>query len=372
MYPQPDYTRLRDPNRFSVSLAGCYQGYLDLTGIPIREYFLDANSCAEMYRQGRVLARKMFGPDLNIAGLSTPYIAYGHISGLGARLTFPEGGEAAVAPLYDSLQEGIKALRKPVDFASSGMAPFYVEFHRTLQAAFPGERVGFAYSNNGPITTACLLRGQDFLMDLYDHPDQVGEFLRLLVDSMLKFHAWKTAYLGNRRAVSPSGGSLADDLASLVPPDMWKSVVLPAWNRWFEGVTTGRRSAHCENLSPRHLRHLETIGLSSYDPCISAQLNPRIIRDACRVPFAWTLVNFHLFNMDQQDVEDCVFQAAAYNAEGVGTALESGMCNPETVAKVRALVRAGQEVQRLVKAGVARADIGARASAVGRKKFWPD
>jgi len=40
----------------------------------------------------------------------------------------------------------------------------------------------------GPLTSAVLMRGQDFIYDVYDEPEKAKRFLALLTDSIVGFH----------------------------------------------------------------------------------------------------------------------------------------------------------------------------------------
>jgi hypothetical protein len=312
----------------------------------------------------------MFGDEVGLPGPATPPISYGHPNGLGAALMFPEGGEVAVEHIFaSSLDQAIKALERKIDYAAAGMAPFYLEFREKMQAAFPEETVGFSYSSEGPLTTAYELRGDAFFLDPFDQPDKTREFLRRLTDSILDFHRFQSAVHGVE-PVSAAGAGLCDDIGSMIPPRMWDRFVLPYWEQYFNGKTTGRRYAHVEDLRPAQLRYLEKIGLWFYDPSISPQLTPRIITEQCRIPFGWRLGSFHYRNLDCDDVRDFVFQAVADGASRVSSIVEGSMCTPETAAKVKAFIAAGKEVKRLLDEGCPRAEIGTYVSATGKRKFW--
>ena len=350
-------------------MGSAYTALLDITKTPIREFNLDPNAGIDVYRRGRPMLREMFGPDVGLPALSIPAVSYGHVNGLGADLTFPDDGEVVPTRLYSSLEEGIAALQQPVAFASAGMAPFYIEYRHALQAAFPDEPVGFSYGAEGPVTTAYLLRGADFLLDIMDTPDRAAEFLGLVIRSTLSFRAFCCKVL-DALLVNPDGMGLCDDIASMVPPTLFPSLVLPYWEQHYRGMTTGKRHAHVEDLSPDHLPYLETIGLSRYDPSISPKLNPRIIAERCRVPFDWRLGNFHYWNLTVEEVRDFVFQAVADGASGVHTYVAHGMSNEETVPKVHAFIDAAKETARMFERGASREDIAQCVSEAGRKKFW--
>lgn len=369
MSDKPDYTTARTNAGFSWSVAGTQGALRELTGVPIREFNLEPEACIDAYRRGRPLLREMFGEEVRAPGVSTPAVSYGHPNTLGAELVFPEGGEVGVKPLYSSLTEAIDALGRPVDFLSQGMAPFFMEFRETLRAAFPDESVGLSFGGEGPITSAYVLRGEGFYMDVMDDLPLTVTFLEAVVDSVQRYHE-ATCALDDRPAMSPSGSGMCDDCASFIQPRLWPELVLPAWERYYRGRTTGRRTAHVENLVAEHLPFLEDIGLSHFDPSISPQLTPPIIAEHCRVPFLWRLGSFHYTEMTTQDVEDFVHQAAADGANSVVTYVAEGMCNEDGVQKVHAFIRAGKHAKTLVEEGRSREDIGQLVSAEGRQKLW--
>jgi hypothetical protein len=163
---------------------------------------------------------------------------------------------------------------------------------------------------------------------------------------------------------------MADDIAAMVPARLFEEFVIPYWDQYYRGLTTGARSAHVEDLRPEQLPFLERIGLSQYDPSISPKLNPRLIRDGCRVPFAWRLESFHYPTLTPQDVTDWVFQAVADGASSVFTSIDGIVCRTENVPKVMAFIAAAREAKRILKAGGSRVEIGRLVSAAGRAKFW--
>lgn len=366
---RPDYTTAREQAGFHWAAAGSAGALIQLTGIPIREFNLNPKACIEVYRKGWPLHRELFGTEVGLPEPGIPEISYGHVNALGSELIFPEGGEVGQTHIYESLADGIEALRRPVDFARAGRAPFYLDFYRQIQVAFPGRKIRFPWKMEGPVTTAWELRGDGFFTDLFDNPVGVREFLRLVTDSILEFHRFRCSVDGTR-AGNPTGAGLADDVASMVPPALWRELVLPYWEQYYCGQTTGRRSAHVEDLRPPQLPFLEEIGLASYDPSISPKLNPALIASACRVPFDWRLGGFHYERLTVREVEDVVYLAAADGASRVTTHTEECMCTPATAEKVKIFVRAAKRIQQELSRGITRSEIRDWVSASGRQKLW--
>lgn len=369
MYTRPDYETARAHAGFGWSVGGSQGALRELTQTPIRDFNLDPKACADCFRRGRPLLREMFGEKVGMPGISTPAVSYGHPNCLGSELLFPEGGEVAHTHLYSSLEQGIKALQEPVDWANAGMAPFFLDFRQQLQEAFPGETVGLSFGAEGPLTTAYELRGDGFFTDIYDSPALAKKFLQVMVASTLDFLRWEVG-IGGATLPNPTGNGMCDDIASFIPPQLWPEFVLPYWDQYYNGVTTGKRSAHVEDLNDRQLPYLEDIGLSSFDPSISPKLTPPILLEHSRVPFVWRLGCFHYREMDEQEVEDFVFMSAADGASGVTTVIAETMCTEAGAAKVQAFIRAGEETKTLLDSGCSREELRQRASASGREKLW--
>ncbi len=369
MFTVPDYTKARAQAGFTWQVSSSQSFMRGLSDVPIRDFYLEVEACAEAYRVGRKRQEEIFGDVVPRLGLATPHISYGHVNCLGSELLFPEGGEVGHTHIYNSLAEGIKALKQSVDWLSAGMAPYYLRFRERLQELFPGESVSWGFGSEGPLTTAYELRGEGFFMDIYDEPALAKEFLGLIVQSVLDYERVRAA-LHNNPFPHPHSGGMADDIASFIPPRLYPEFVLPFWEQYFQGVTTGIRTAHVEDLRPEQLPFLEAIGLSHYDPSISPRLTPKIIAERCRVPFTWRLESFHMEEMEEQEIEDFVFIAAADGASAVSFILGADTCDEASIRKTFAFIRAAKEAKQLLEEGMSREQLRERASEAGRTKLW--
>ena len=369
MSQKPDYQTLRRDVEFKWSVSVATDAILKLLDIPKRDFYLDHKAAIQAYRKGRPLARRIFGPDVTLPSVFTPRIFYGFSNALGSKLTFPDNAEAGQSHIYISLADGIAALQNPVDFSKAGMAPHYLDYRQKLFEAFPDEPVGYGLSAEGPLTTAYELRGQDFFTDIFDQPELALEFLKLSTEGLIRYNHW-TRSLHDVPPLSPDGTHLKDDLSSLVPARMWDQFVMPFWEQYFGGLTTGRRSAHVENLRAEQLKFLEDIGLVHYDPSVSPLLNPRIIAENCRVPFVWKMFSFQYRGLNCRDVQDVVFQAVADGASGVATVYEASFCDEQAMEKIGAFVQAAKKAQQMLSQGADREQIGQSVNPAGKEKLW--
>lgn len=369
---RPDYATARSAAGFEWAVGGSVYVLLELTGISLKEFFLEPEAGIRAYREGLPRMRELLGPDVAMPAPATPAISYGHVNTLGARLIFPENSEVGHTHIYGSLREGLAALRRPIDFAAAGMMPFYLDYHRKMSAAFPDRPVGFGFAKvEGPLTTAWELRGEGFFTDIFDSPGEAGEFLGLVVENSLEFHRFAAGLFG-RPAVDPAGGGMTDDIAAMIPHRLWPDFVLPWWERYYRGITSGTRSAHVEDLVPPQLPFLEEVGLSYFDPSISERLNPRLIAGGCRVPFGWRLGCQYYRDLEPGDMADFVFQAAADGASRVFTHVTGLLLAPSELEKVRAFIEAGKEAKKMFDRGAPRSEAARLVSPAGRRKFWQE
>ncbi len=328
--------------------------YAALAGIRFDRTFREVDAIIEAYASGEPKARALFGAEVRYGGPTWSGISYGHVNCLGAPLFFPPESEVAHRPIYDSLEQGIQALDREVDWASAGMMPFYLDLWEQLQAAFPGHEIPFGgYGYEGPITTAWELRGHGFFTDLYDAPERCRDFLMLVTDSIIDYAAFIRSLNGQPAFLETRVG-LYDDVASLIHPDMWPDVVLPHHERFFARQTSGPRHAHIENLTVEHLSHLDALRLDSYDPSVSTRIEPRDVRDRCQVPFLWRLTSMQVRDMTAQEIRRFVFKSIAEGASGVFCTLSRTMIDPEPVSKVHTFMDAAKQVGQLLQAGVPR------------------
>ena len=359
----PDYRTARAEAGFSWRVSSSQYTLMGMLGWGPPDILRDPERCIELYRRGRPIAARRLPEEFGETAISTPAISYGHANGLGCPLRFPEEqGEVGVVHAYEdvSLEETIEAASADYDWATLGEAPYYIDYYRELQDAFPGENVGFAFGKEGPVTTAYELRGDQLFYDLMLEPEKTRRLFVALAESAVSFERFRERVMhGEPQGPNPEGGGMCDDVAAMVPADRFEDLVLPAWDRYYRGMTTGRRSMHVEDLRREQLRFVQAIGVSSYDPSVSPKLTPRVIADEIEVPFGWRLNCTHYPQRDCAAVREWVFHAVADGASSVFTAVSATMCEEWTLAKVRAFIAAATEAEEQLEAGRPRAQVSA-------------
>lgn len=370
MPESPAYDRLRSDFPFTWYVGAGYYALLDMIPeIGLKDINLDPEAMIELYRTGMPMFEERFDDRVQRPGYTTPAISYAHINGLGIDLVFPEGGEVNYEHTGWSLDTLIEILQDPIDWAAQGKMPFYLDYRDRMREAFPGTAISIALGYEGPMTTAYELRDTDIFTDVYDESEKFKEFLELTTESIVDFARFRRA-LEDHPQIDPSGTGMCDDIASMFAPEQWPEFVLPYMHQYYDGLTTGQRSAHIEDLRPEHLHYLEDLRLVKFDPSISPKISPPDLRDRCRVPFGWRLGSFHYRTMDETDVRDWVFKAVADGASYVFTHVSNGMTGEEGVKKINAFMEAAEIVETMLEGGAKREDLIVEVSERGKKRFW--
>jgi len=283
-----------------------------ISGITDHQFYTNPELCIKAWKDAIPTINEYFGDYAQLLTLTkkptAPGLSYGHLVSLGAPLKLPtEDGEPNVLPFAEDIDEAIEIMKskKNVDFGNNDTFRYYVKMNAALQKAFPGIEIAPAsgYGYEGVITSAVLMRGQDFLCDIYDEPEKAHEFLQLMSESIIEFKKFI-----NRVNGQPERSRymwLCDDFASLITPSLWPEFVVPYWNHYFDNLSVegSRRTVHCENTHPTQLRYLEDVKLAHYQPSVATALTIENIKENTNVPFDWLLYTFSIVKMTDEEIE---------------------------------------------------------------------
>ncbi|MCL2517431.1 MAG: hypothetical protein FWF15_02595 [Oscillospiraceae bacterium] len=277
-----------------------------LGGITMKEFYTDYKKCAEAWKIAAKALKDYYGDLFPIPRPSGAPLSYGHLVSIGAPIFYPEDGEPNVKPFADSTDEAIEILSGSKDFSDNPLFQHYMDMSKYFADEFYDGRFYFLGAGaQGPLTSAVLMRGLDFLFDIYDEPEKSKDFLYLMTNSIIGYQKFCRRINGEPEITN--GGGMTDDFASLIPPDMWDEFVIPYINQEFEGLSNGAyRYMHIENLTPKHLKHLKTLKLNHYQPTVSAALTIENIKENTDIPFDWTLPSYVLTEMTEMEIEDWI------------------------------------------------------------------
>ena len=180
--------KMTTDNRFEWYVGVAQTALLHVTGANQRDFFLDKEVCRYVNDIGRKGVREIFGDRVRMPGPMCAAISYGHMISLGAKVHFPDNSEPNIDPMFSSLSEGVRWLKREENFEGNKLFKQYYETYLYLKNAFPDEDVQFlGFGHQGPITTAVGLRGTDFYMDLLDEPELAKAYLELVTASTIRF-----------------------------------------------------------------------------------------------------------------------------------------------------------------------------------------
>ena len=113
--------------------------------------------------------------------------------------------------------EDIDALSVPDPWQSPRFQA-QLELWRELRQRFPECSVGLSAGQEGPVTTAVLLRGSGFFLDCLLDPVRAHRLLSICTDTYIKYTKAVRQATG-----APGGGGvgIADDHAGNLSPSMW-------------------------------------------------------------------------------------------------------------------------------------------------------
>lgn len=294
-----------------------------IAGITMREFYADAEKCARAWRVANAVLSDYFGDYCPMRTPTAPPFSYGHLVSIGAPYALPEDSEPNVRPFARDIDEAVAILKdvSDRDFGDNDLCRHYIRLNAYLKDRFPDRAINplDGYGGEGVITSAVLMRGQDFFVDLYDAPDKVHMFLSLLNQSIIRFFQWSNRVNG-QPALNTWGAWLADDFAALIPPSLWDEFVVPYWNEFFEGRTTSpRRTLHCEGVAPEQLRYLHKVGLIHYQPSVSEKLTLDNVRANTEIPFDWLLYAWKVTEMSDEAIQAWVDETLAAGVSIVRT-----------------------------------------------------
>ncbi|MGI6208088.1 MAG: uroporphyrinogen decarboxylase family protein [Anaerolineae bacterium] len=251
----------------------------EYAGTRLRAYYTDPEVMFRTQERARERFLELFGVEVTRPHVAVP--AYIGAAALGAHIYFPDDDSPMLADQGRVLtdDEAVAGLT-PADPAADPNVERMLEVRAVLEAR-SGGRVPLSAGQEGPVTTAMLLRGQQFLEDLYRAPELARHLLEVVTDTYL-------AYVRHVSALNGGGGGtvgIADDFAGLISPAMWPEFVVPYWERIFTELGPGRRVVHSELLHVEHLAFLEPLRVDHFDPGADQYLTGPLIRQHTSIPF---------------------------------------------------------------------------------------
>jgi len=251
----------------------------EYAGTRLRDYYTDAAVMLRTQEQARERFLDLCGVEVTRPHVAVP--AYIGAAALGGQIVYPEDSSPMLANQGRVLADDRAVMALGVPHPKDDPAFRWMLAVREHIEAATGKRVGLPAGQEGPLTTAVLLRGQSFLLDLYESPTAAHHLLQVVTETYLAYVRYAQSLSGER------GGAvgIADDFAGLVSPAMWPEFVVPYWERIFAELGPGRRVVHSELLRVEHLSFLDEMSVDHFDPGADQYLTGPLIRAHSDIPF---------------------------------------------------------------------------------------
>jgi uroporphyrinogen-III decarboxylase len=265
----------------------------EYAGIPQGEYYTDLEKAilvAQIY-PARFEAAIGYRPPVSYG---PPVIAYEGAAALGGDLVFPRDHQPMIANQGHVLEtpEQVDALQ-PADPWRNARFQQHIAQLRELERRFPGQVSRSIAGQEGPITTAGLLRGQNFFLDCLADPACAHRLLDVVTETFIQWHlaAHQVAAATQVAGTRPQIAGIADDYAGLIRPEMWPEFVIPYYQRIIKALGPQGCHMHTELVRRAHLPYLRVLNLRHINFSEDQYLKPQdVFEELPGVPFDWHIL----------------------------------------------------------------------------------
>lgn len=239
--------------------------------------------------------------------------AYEGVHALGGELVFPQDHQPMIRNQGRILTtpEQVDALRVPDPWDAERFR-VHVERYRQLKARYGDRAGGSLAGQEGPITTAGLLRGEAFFAECITDPDRAHRLLDVCTETYILWRRASDEVTGAR----PRVAGICDDYAGMLGPHLWGEFVVPYYRRIFDALGPEGGHIHTELVNRRHLPHFRSLNLVGVNFAEDAFLEIRDVQEELPgVHFGWHIKTVP--EMLQATPEDVARRYREIVAEGV-------------------------------------------------------
>ncbi len=255
----------------------------EYVGVKLGDYYRDPEVMLRTQLEARKIFHRLYG--LPRRGIGPSYSAYVEASQLGVEVIFPEDNVPMVkGPVLGEARDVYKL--RILDPRREGLMARAIKTYEYMKREV-GDSIPVGLGGTeGPVTTAVVVRGQDFFVDIILHPKEMHKLLELVTEVSLLIRRTIEEVTG--RKMRSTG--IADDFSGLLSPDQYEEFALPYQRRIYEEFGIEGRRLHSELLRREHLRFLPALGVTHYDPGCDQYLEVRdILEEIPQIPFRFNL-----------------------------------------------------------------------------------
>jgi uroporphyrinogen-III decarboxylase len=257
--------------------------YTEYCGVTLRAYHSDPAVQMDVQLRGPQIMHERYGLPLG-RGVAPDFTTY--VTGSVFGLEFEVFEDQVPAPRGHPVKsiEEAAALTVPEDMSRAGYFPQALAFYDWMVAHAPeGVPVGFSGGGQAPFTTAVLLRGEGFLVDILDQPALAHQFLQTLTMTSIKQREFARQVNGDTGPLAGIG--FTDDYGGMLGPNLYPEFDVRYMLQIAEHFGAERKNIHTELLRQPHLAILQEAGWGYIDVGTDPYLTISDCRAVLHIPF---------------------------------------------------------------------------------------
>jgi uroporphyrinogen decarboxylase len=218
-------------------------------------------------------------------GIGPTYSAYVEASQLGVEVLFPKDNMPMVkSPVMKGAKDVYKL--KILNPYKEGLMAKSIETYHFMRKKV-GDKIPVGLGGTeGPVTTAVIVRDQEFFIDILLHPKEAKKLLEIVTDLSLLLREVIEKITGEK--IEATG--IADDFSGLLSPEQYEEFVVPYHRKIYGAYGKKGRSLHSELLRKEHLKFLTLLDITHYDPGCDQFLTVKdILKEIPGIPFSFNL-----------------------------------------------------------------------------------
>lgn len=307
----------------------------EIAGVSQKALHFDLEAICKAYESIKPLAKRLGVPvpQPRLAGFG-----YTSLAALGAKIEFTDF-EPNVIPVIQTPEE-IDHFKEPNDYLQTELIKKRLYVAHELKRRYADAPNYIGHLLQGPVTTAVLLMGRDFLMLPYDDPNRAHRLLHFCVSSALNYTKAVSEHF--REPIQPGPKGFPDDFAGMFPPPIFKEFVVPYWKEIYQGLQSTTPSLHSELLRVEHMPFLEQLKIDYYDPGADQYLTPELLRKHCPCQFMLKIQSWHIRDLSPKELQEMYRRLSEYGPYAIGFSME----RLADEVKVRGLLEVAQELEK--------------------------
>ncbi|MFP4442651.1 MAG: uroporphyrinogen decarboxylase family protein [Spirochaetia bacterium] len=312
----------------------------EYTGILPGDYFSRAQPMYRAQTEGAKKINTLYGVNLASAEPRVACPAYLQAAAFGSELVIPRDHPPMLKETGAPAAEDVFKLKMPDSYLETPEIVRYRKIKDEMEKLH-GAPVSMSAGLEGPVTTAKLIRGQDFFLDLYEAPDAAEHLLNLSGDSFIRFKQEIAEYNGE---VTGEFTGIADDFAGLLSPAMYGKYAQPQYRKIYDKLGKKHRTLHSELLRRDHLAFLPELNLDSFDPGQDQYLELTDLTELLvprGIPFWFNVKTSTARDSNPEEIERFIRAAVSGGAENIMIELTPGIPRDN----VRAMIKTFQELE---------------------------